>query len=319
MTTLRLPLGLLNEYLAMWRRSWPKALSLILLPVLLVWSYYPTIQQMVRTWWHDPHYTHGFLVVPFALYMLLSRLPAQGEPTKGHWYGFLLVVAACLVRLGANYFFSKWLDAMSLVVAIGGLVLLIYGTGVARRAWPAVAFLVFMVPLPYRLEIALGPFLQNIAARSSTYVLQTLGLCAVPDGTNIHMKEVTISVINACSGLSMLLTLITLATAVIWVFPQPRVESVIILASAPIIAVVVNIMRIVATGLCFRFVSAQAARHVLHDYAGLLMMPLGLLLLVGELYLLSRLIIREPVTQSVKPLVPSRLSAQRNLTAAHLP
>ncbi|MFO1532156.1 MAG: archaeosortase/exosortase family protein, partial [Thermoplasmatota archaeon] len=46
------------------------------------------------------------------------------------------------------------------------------GRTALRWSWPALAFLLFMVPLPFRLEKALAHPLQRVATLASTYALQ---------------------------------------------------------------------------------------------------------------------------------------------------
>src|SRR5207253_599308 len=81
-------------------------------------------------------------------------------------------------------------------------------------ARPSLAFLLFMIPLPYRVEVALAQPLQRVATVSSTYVLQTLGFMSFSEGNVIRLGETRIGVVEACSGLSMLLIFFALATAV---------------------------------------------------------------------------------------------------------
>ncbi len=70
-----------------------------------------------------------------------------------------------------------------------------------------------MIPLPWRIENALGGPLQSIAAAASTYFLQTLGFMAITEGNVIQLNEARIGIVEACSGLSMVMTFVALSTA----------------------------------------------------------------------------------------------------------
>src|SRR5262249_48177705 len=61
---------------------------------------------------------------------------------------------------------------------------------------------------------------------------------------------------------------------------------VLILSIVPI-ALASNMARIVATGWSYYLFKGEAAKHVAHDWAGLLMMPLALALIGLELAVLS--------------------------------
>src|SRR5438874_1287783 len=78
--------------------------------------------------------------------------------------------------------------------------------------WPTIAFLFFMLPLPFRVEVALSHPLQKLASQSSTYVLQTIGLPAFAEGNVISLGKAKINIVEACNGLSMLIIFFALST-----------------------------------------------------------------------------------------------------------
>ena len=78
------------------------------------------------------------------------------------------------------------------------------------------------------------------------------------------------------------------------IIERPWWDKLVILLSAIPIAIIVNIVRITATGLLFMVVGDQnqAVHKIMHDWAGLLiMMPLAMILLWLELQILERLTI----------------------------
>jgi exosortase len=260
--------------------------------ILSVWSYGPNIADMVSTWSHDPQYTHGFLVPAFALFLLWYRREQLAVESWRHsWWGVLLLAGAAGLRLVGTYLSLGWLESVSLPLTVAGIFLTVGGWTAFRWAWPAAAFLGFMLPLPFRVQQALAPALQRLAALASTYILQTLGYCAVAEGTVIHMNEVKIQVIQACSGLSMLLTFFALSVGLVLVIDRPLRDKVVIVFSAVPVALVVNVLRIATTGVCLKTAGPGLANAVFHDLAGWLMMPLAMALLGLELYLLSRLFV----------------------------
>src|SRR5262249_40857049 len=155
--------------------------------------------------------------------------------------------------------------------------LLLGGWRILRWALPSIAFLAFMVPLPWRVENALGPPLQFVATTVSTYLLQTLGFMAFAEGFVIHLNEAKIGIVEACSGLSMLMTFIALSTAAAMVVKRPMLDRVVLVASAIPVALLANITRITLTGILHETVGGGAADAFYHDLAGWLMMPLALL------------------------------------------
>mgnify|MGYP003351165497 CR=1 FL=1 len=86
---------------------------------------------------------------------------------------------------------------------------------------------------------------------------------------------------------------------------RPLWEKLFVAASALVIAVLTNILRITVTAFLHEYVGAALADKVFHDLAGWLMMPVATGLLFLELYLLSKLLIEPSASR------PSVL-AQRN-------
>jgi len=82
----------------------------------------------------------------------------------------------------------------------------------------------------------------------STFALQTLGLPAIADGTDIYINDVTLKVAPACSGIGMLLIFFALSTAIVLVIQRPLMDKLIILLSSIPIAILANIVRINASG-----------------------------------------------------------------------
>jgi exosortase len=259
----------------------------------LLWSYWPTWEDMAHQWAHNPVYSHGYLVPVFALILLWSRRQKLKDVGfHPNWLGgcFLLSVAVG-IRLAGAYFYFPWLDTVSLLPCLAGLCLLLAGRDCFAWSWPAIAFLFFMVPLPYSLETGMKQPLQRLATQGSTYVLQTLGCPAFDEGNIIVLGGKTLGVEEACSGLSMLLVFFALATAVALIVRRPLWEKGIILVSAIPIAVAANVGRIVATGVLYQLGKSQEAQLVFHDLAGWLMMPLGLVLIGLEIMVLNHLIV----------------------------
>ena len=258
----------------------------------LVWAYWTTLATMAEKWESDPQYSHGYLVPLFAgvlLWMRRSEFPAERLGTN--WWGLVLLMFGVGLRIAGARFYFDWFDAISIVPVIGGICLLVGGSSLLTWAMPAIAFLIFMVPLPFRAEIALQGPLRQIGTVSSVYLMQTIGLPALGEGNIIVMGDTRIGVAEACSGLRMLMIFFALTTAVALVSRRPLPERILILASAVPIALFTNVIRITVTGSLYFMNQSELANLVFHDLAGWLMMPFALLLLWIELWVLSQIIV----------------------------
>lgn len=274
----------------------------------LAWGYWSSFADIVDRWANDPSYSHGFLVPLFAAYLLwLRRDKLNPQAMAPSVWGFGLIGLALGMRLAGTYYHFTWFDHLSLVPCLAGVAWLVGGTAVISWAWPALAFLVFMIPLPHTLAHALSAPMQTFATQSSTFFLQTLGRPALAEGNVILLNEVELGIVEACSGLRMLVVFFALSTGVAMLIQKPLWEKLLVGFSAIPIALITNILRITVTGLLHDTVGSEMANAVFHDLAGWLMMPLGLAFLGLELFLLKRLLI-EP-TLSAPTLV--QVSHQR--------
>jgi exosortase len=262
----------------------------LFLAVIGLWAYWPTLLGLARRWSEDPQYSHGYIVPAIALLLLWhrrERFPAAG----GHiwWWGLIPLLVGTGLRLAAAWLRIDWLDAVSMLVSISGVCALLGGPPLLLWAWPAAVLLCFMLPLPYRAEVALAQPLQRIATVASTYALQTIGFPAVAEGNIIVIDNLRIGVLEACSGLGMLMTFFALSTAFALMVQRPVLDRLILTVSAIPIGVCVNVIRITVTGVLHKTVGSAIANAVFHDLAGWLMMPVALGLLWLEMRYLCRL------------------------------
>lgn len=274
--------------------GWAVPLPLTLLISAVVWASWPAFSDMSQVWSGDPRYSHGFLVPLFALYLLWHRRKflVTAEPGAAAWWlGVPLLLIGAGLKIAGGRYFITWFDGISLLPTLAGICVILGGRSALRWALPAIGFLFFMIPLPYRLENAIGPPLQRLATIVSTYILQTFGLPAQAEGNIINLEDVQIGVVEACNGLGMLMMFFAYATAVAMVIRRPLVDRVLLVLSAAPIAMFANILRIATTGLLHAFSTRAIADHVYHDLAGWLMMPMALLMFGAELFILSRLFI----------------------------
>jgi exosortase len=263
-------------------------IGLALFAGVLLWAYWSTLAVMADKWSTDPQYSHGFLVPAFAAWLLWHRraLLADSPAAPSSW-GLVLIGVGLAMNLAGAYIYLDALNMISILPVLAGLAVCYGGRSALRWAWPSIAFLLFMLPLPYRAEIALSHPLQRLATYCSTYALQTLGFAAVSEGNVIILDNARIGVVAACNGLGMLVTFVAMTTATVLVVRRSWIESILIVLSAIPIAVIANVTRITVTGILHAYVGGDVADMVFHDLAGWLMMPLALGMLWLELRMLS--------------------------------
>ena len=259
--------------------------------VLLLTYGYLNMLAYTAVRWKDPLYSHGYLVPLFSGFLFwVRRQPLKAIEPSERWIGLGVLLVALSVRLAASYFDSNPVDRLTYVFALLGVCQMVGGTSMLKWAGPAVGFLVFMYPLPTVLENSVLLFLQKLAAISSTWVLQLLGAPALRDGNRIMIDQLPLEVADACSGLRMSTIFGAMSVAMAILINRPWWDRLTILLSAIPIALVTNIIRITLTALLFMlFPESELIHQLVHDWAGLAMMPIAMGLLWIELQLLEQI------------------------------
>jgi exosortase len=257
-------------------------------------AYGPTIVQLARVWIREPDYSHGFLVVPLAAYFCWLRKGSfPGLAATSPVLSIGLFAGSLALRLvGAKYFFT-FMDGWSLVLWVASIVAVLGGRPLLWWCLPSIGFLIFMVPLPFRIEGELSAPLQRIATKLSTTALQTLGQPAFNEGNIILMRDERLVVAEACSGLRLFVSVLALTYAYIAIINRPWWEKLMLALSAIPIAIVSNSARIVATGLLYTVTTSETLRHLAHDWAGFAMIAFAAVLFWLLLKYLKLVIVEE--------------------------
>lgn len=264
------------------RRSYLPAVALLF---LLAWTYLPVFARLVTTWSTDSDYSHGYFVIPIAALLLWNRrdaMPASSGPSLA---GLLLLGAGLGAWLTGVIVNIPPVEQFSLLPTLAGVVWVLCGTGRLRWALPAIAYLVFMIPLPYSLAIARAGQLQHVAASSAAYLLQAFGIPALATGNLIELEKETLDVAYACSGLQMMIAFLAVTTAIAMMSNFYWLGKVVLVLSAIPIAIVCNILRITITAIAYQYFSGDAVRLFFHDLGGLIFIPIAIALALLEIYL----------------------------------
>ena len=246
---------------------------------VLGWAYLPMLRVFWDKWINDPQYSHG-LLVPFFSAFLVWRARQNGAPAPRPLpiigCGLLVAILGLRAAAGAASCSTNSTRFRCCSRLCVGVSLAVGGVPLLKCTGPAIAFLVFMIPLPYELERNIGSPLKIAATWSSTFLLQTLGLPAIRDGNIILIDEVRLGVVDACSGLKMMATFAAFSVGAALLLQRSRFEKLMILLGIVPIAVLTNVLRITMTGLSFAVISDPDVREFLHKLYGYAMILGGL-------------------------------------------
>jgi exosortase len=257
------------------RHKYPYALlSLTSLLNLHVWI------DLVKDWLLDDNYSHGFLVIPVSIYLLHRCRRDLQWPAETGRLGVALVVAGSIglvLGIAASEFF---VTRMSLICQITGIALAYLGRANFRKVWFAFFFLLFMVPVPSVIYYQATLPMQLLSSQVTTFLLQVIGVPAVREGNIIHLPDYSLEVIEACSGLRSLVTLLALGSLYAWHYMSGHWRAVVLTLAMIPIAMLANVIRIFVTAVGAYAVSHEMAETFLHEISGLLVFLSALVMLM---------------------------------------
>ena len=233
----------------------------------------------------DEESSHMFLVPIVAAWLVWVRRERMRlcKP-RGTWLGPLLVAAGWAISSAGYAMRGQAFWHGGAVVLVIGCVLTVLGSDVLRRFVPAFAVLVFLVPVPGSIREELVP-LQAVTARATQAAAEMLGMYIERRGHVLAINGIDVAVAEACNGLRMVFALVLVSYAFAFSIPlRPYVRTLILLGS-PVSAILCNVIRLIPTVWIYGHYSNDIAKRF-HDMAGLVMLPVAFLLLMGLLRLL---------------------------------
>ena len=271
-------------------RLWSRRLVVwcVILAGLILMLYASVINSLVLQWWNDPDYSHGFFVPLVSGYILWhERQRWTKTEIKPSNFGFVVMLGAIalllLGSLGAELFISRF----SLLVLLAGMILFLAGWKMLRSVSFPLGYLMWMIPIPVIIYNQITFPLQLIASRLATASLELVQVPVLRDGNILILSNYSLEVVEACSGIRSLMTLVALAVAFGYLVSTRRWIRYVLAALMVPIAVVINAIRIMGAGLLARHFGPAAAEGFLHGFSGWAIFLVALLLMFSS-YLILR-------------------------------
>jgi exosortase len=256
------------------RHLWP-----YILLILLALFNLPVLMGLIGDWLHDGNYSHGILVIPISIFLIYMRRGELVFPAKPCRAGLLILIAGCIGMIFGTAASELFTSRLSLVLIVTGLGLLYFGTANFRKIWFAFFFLLFMIPIPSIIYYGATMPMQLFATKVTNTILQIIGVPSYREGNIILLPAYRLEVNEACSGLRSLETLLALGALFGNLTLPGKVRPVILFLAAVPIAIVVNIFRLVFTGVGAYAISTKLAETFLHELSGILIFVLAIILM----------------------------------------
>jgi exosortase len=251
--------------------------------------YFPVIASLVRQWSSDENYSHGFVVLPFALlFAWRSRRELAAAEPRPRALGMVVVVGSLLMFLAGQFGAELFLMRVSLLGVIVGTILFLWGPSHLRMLAFPLALLLLAIPLPSLVLNRIAFPLQLLASRAGETVVSAAGVPILREGNLLILPETTLEVVQACSGIRSLAALMTLGL-ILGKLAEPRRWARVALFVLTIpVAIVANAARVAGTGLSAAWIGPQAAEGFFHTFSGWLVFVVAFGALLGCAQLLRR-------------------------------
>jgi len=252
--------------------------------------YFSVFQSIVHDWYHDPDFSHGFLIPFISLFLVWQRSQDLAKiPVAPFNLGILVIIIGLFFlmvgSLAAEYFTQR----MSFIVVLCGIILFLLGLRHLKLLSFPLVYLIFMIPLPSILMLKITFPMQMLAAKVATFSLQLLDIPVFREGTVIHLVDNSLEVERACSGIRSLISLLALGAVLAYFINKANWQRALVILSCLPIAILINAFRVSMTGILAHYYGMKAAEGFFHGFSGAVLYFAGLILVAVVAVFLSKI------------------------------
>ncbi|BAV33902.1 EpsI [Sulfuricaulis limicola] len=272
-----------------WKMTPLAILFAVIVSGLLGLTFHKGFDFIFYMWFNKEEYSHGVLIPFISAFLIwqrkdvLERLPFTGSVT-----GVVLVV------LGLVLFVMGRMSALSLLINYA-MIIVIAGLFLAYMGWRAlqiilvpVLLLFFMIPLPGFLYETFSANMQLLSSEIGVAIIRMFGISVFLEGNVIDLGSMKLQVVEACSGLRYMFPLVTLGLIAAYFYKDSLWKRITVVLSSIPIAILMNSVRIGVIGVLVEYGGPAQAEGFLHDFEGWIVFMACTAVLVGEIWLLSK-------------------------------
>jgi len=257
-----------------------QAAFLLILLGSFMFAYFPTWKGLVSAWYNSDD-SFGFFIPPVCLFIgwlkrdVLSKL--EKKPSR---LGLVLAIGGLLFYLVGRLGEITTLAALSIIPTLAGVILYLWGAAFLKELIFPLLLMVCMIPVPSQIYSAMTIPLQLWVSQASTWLAGLLGVAIYSEGNVITLPHKTLEVVQACSGLRSLTTLLSLGAILGYFLLKSNFLRAVLIASALPVSIVVNVIRVLALIICEYYFDFDLNAGHAHTAFGLVIFLLALALII---------------------------------------
>jgi exosortase len=276
------------------RARWLRATWAWFLPpwIAALALYAPLVPGLVSEWSEFPSLSHGFAIPFIAGYLIWARRDEiRARALAPSAWGFPVLAAGLLVFAVGMRASEPFVARVSLPVILLGLSLVLAGFAITRYTWPGIAYLVFMIPLPWGTVKQVTYRSRLFDADASAMFLRWMGVPVYHDGVMLHLPNVNLEVADACSSIPAIAALLSLGVAYAVVARRPTWLRITLILSTLPLAIGANIIRITSVAAAAYWIglwTLHTSYHMFNGTVNFLFTFIFLMVLDAVLFRLTR-------------------------------
>jgi len=282
--------------------------------VVIAFAYATVLIKLSRDWWTDENYSHGLLIpfiIGYILWIQRDKLASVDVKPSTFW-GVAAVVFALFALWAGVAGAELYTQRMSLILLLVGTVLYFWGGQLLKLLLVPLGLLFLAMPIPTIVFNKIAFPLQLFASKCAVSAMSLWGIPVLRQGNVIELKPLNsfqtkkLEVVEACSGIRSLMTLITLAVVFAY-FTHPPTKhnetsgspfgflrsygfwrsSILVLSAVPI-AILTNALRVSGTGVLAHYYGTEVADGFFHEFSGWVIYIVAFVMLFGVGWVLDR-------------------------------